>query len=201
MAPRKTISLSDLPHVSRGAPGGRVVSPLLVGSGDRRRTARHSQSVKILGEELVLFRDENGDVGLIGAHCPHRGASLEYGDIEDGGIRCPYHGWLFDVRGRCLAMPGEPAGRNFTSKVRHLAYPVREQGGILFAYMGPGSDDPPPLPRYQALVDSAGQRSLEATRVFNYNWFNFIENGADPVHFSILHRADPNDGTWRSWFF
>jgi phenylpropionate dioxygenase-like ring-hydroxylating dioxygenase large terminal subunit len=78
---------------------------------------------------------------------------------------------------------------------------VREQGGLLFAYLGPNPDDPPPLPKYAALADCAGQRSLEATRVYDYNWFNFIENGADPAHFSILHRADPDDGTWRSWFF
>ena len=138
---------------------------------------------------------------MIGAHCPHRGASLEYGDIECGGIRCPYHGWLFDVRGQCLEMPAEPQGSKFAQKVKHLSYPVREQGGLLFAYLGPNPDDPPPLPKYAALADCAGQRSLEATRVYDYNWFNFIENGADPAHFSILHRADPDDGTWRSWFF
>ena len=201
MAPRKTISLSDLPHVSRGAPAGEWFRRYWLAVGTAGELRDIPQAVKILGEELVLFRDDNGDIGLIGAHCPHRGASLEYGDIEDGGIRCPYHGWLFNVRGQCLMMPGEPAGSKFAQKVRHLAYPVREQGGILFAYMGPGSEDPPPLPRYQALADRAGQRSLEATRIFNYNWFNFIENGADPVHFSILHRADANDGTWRSWFF
>jgi phenylpropionate dioxygenase-like ring-hydroxylating dioxygenase large terminal subunit len=85
--------------------------------------------------------------------------------------------------------------------VKHLSYPVKELGGLLFAYMGPEQHDPPPLPRYAALADPAGQRSLETTRLYHYNWFNFIENGADPVHFSILHRADPNDGTWRSWFF
>ncbi|MEO6165747.1 MAG: hypothetical protein ABIP88_16575, partial [Candidatus Binatia bacterium] len=113
----------------------------------------------------------------------------------------PYHGWLFDVGGRCLAMPTEPAERGFTQKVRHLSYPVREQGGVLFAYLGAEPETPPPLPRYLPLVSEEGQRSLEATRLYNYNWFNFIENGADPAHFSILHRADPNDGTWRSWFF
>ena len=159
------------------------------------------KAIKILGEDLVLFRDQTGIIGLIGAHCPHRGASLEYGDIECGGIRCPYHGWLFDVRGQCLEMPAEPQGSKFAQKVKHLSYPVREQGGLLFAYLGPNPDDPPPLPKYAALADCAGQRSLEATRVYDYNWFNFIENGADPAHFSILHRADPDDGTWRSWFF
>jgi len=105
------------------------------------------------------------------------------------------------VRGQCLEMPAERKGSKFAQKVKHLSYPVREQGGLLFAYLGPNRDDPPPLPKYAALADCAGQRSLEATRVYDYNWFNFIENGADPAHFSILHRADPDDGTWRSWFF
>jgi phenylpropionate dioxygenase-like ring-hydroxylating dioxygenase large terminal subunit len=97
-------------------------------------------------------------------------------------------------------MPAEPAKRGFAGKVRHLSYPVQEQGGLLFAYLGPEAETPP-LPRYLPLVSDQGQRSLEATRLYDYNWFNFIENGADPAHFSVLHRADPNDGTWRSWFF
>ncbi|HYA29579.1 MAG TPA: aromatic ring-hydroxylating dioxygenase subunit alpha, partial [Acidobacteriota bacterium] len=159
------------------------------------------QAVKVLGQELVLFRDDAGQVGLLGLHCPHRGASLEYGDIENGGLRCPYHGWLFNVEGRCLEMPAETSERGFAKKVSHLSYPVREQGGLLFAYLGGDRNHPPQLPNYLPLVSAAGQRSVEATRIYDYNWFNFIENGADPVHFSILHRADVNDGTWRSWFF
>ena len=144
--------------------------------------ATFPQAVRALGEELVLFRDDRGRIGLLGLHCPHRGTSLEYGDIEDGGIRCPYHGWLFDVDGQCLAMPAEPAERGFAGKVRHLSYPVQEQGGLLFAFLGPEAETPP-LPRYLPLVSTDGQRSLEATRLYNYNWFNFIENGADPAHF------------------
>ncbi len=196
----KKISLADLPHVGRGTPAGEWLRQhwLVVGTTHELRDI--PQAVKVLGEDLVLFRDDQSRIGLLGAHCPHRGTSLEYGDIEDGGIRCPYHGWLFDVGGRCLAMPGEPADRGFASKVRHLSYPVEEQGGLLFSYLGP-ADAVPPLPRYMPLVSDQGQRALEATRLYNYNWFNFIENGADPAHFSILHRADPNDGTWRSWFF
>jgi 5,5'-dehydrodivanillate O-demethylase len=85
--------------------------------------------------------------------------------------------------------------------VKHLSYPVQELGGLIFAYMGTDQESPPPLPQYKALAEPTGQRSLEATRQYDYNWLNFIENGADPAHFSILHRADPNDGTWRSWFF
>lgn len=201
MVSRNKISLSDIAPVGRGTPAGEWFRRYWLAVGTTHDLRDIPQAVRVLGEALVLFRDPDGRYGLIGANCPHRGASLEYGDIEDGGIRCPYHGWLFDVRGRCLAMPGEPAGSKFPSKVTHLAYPLEEQGGIIFAYLGPDSENPPPLPKYNALSDFAGKRSLEATRQFNYSWFNFIENGADPVHFSILHRADPNDGTWRSWFF
>ena len=196
----KKLALADLPYVGGGTPAGEWFRRHWLVVGTMRELRDIPQAVKVLGEELVLFRDDTGRIGLLGLHCPHRGASLEYGDIEDGGIRCPYHGWLFDVGGRCLAMPTEPVERGFTQKVRHLSYPVREQGGLLFAFMGT-APDAPPLPRYLPLVSEEGQRSLEATRLYNYNWFNFIENGADPAHFSILHRADPNDGTWRSWFF
>ena len=197
----KKITVADIPHVGRGTPTGEWFRRYWIVVSAMRDLHDIPKAIKILGEDLVLFRDQAETIGLIGAHCPHRGASLEYGDIECGGIRCPYHGWLFDVRGQCLEMPAEPQGSKFAQKVKHLSYPVREQGGLLFAYLGPNPDDPPPLPKYAALADCAGQRSLEATRVYDYNWFNFIENGADPAHFSILHRADPDDGTWRSWFF
>jgi phenylpropionate dioxygenase-like ring-hydroxylating dioxygenase large terminal subunit len=197
----RRVSIADIPHVGPLTPAGEWFRRYWIVVGTTRDLYDIPQAVKILEEELVLFRDLSGNFGLLNAHCPHRGASLEYGDIEDGGIRCPYHGWLFDVHGRCLAMPAEPEESNFPGKVKHLSYPVREQGGLLFAYLGPQPGNPPPLPKYQALADNTGQRSLEATRIYGYNWFNFIENGADPVHFSILHRADPHDGTWRSWFF
>ncbi|HYY24018.1 MAG TPA: Rieske 2Fe-2S domain-containing protein [Candidatus Udaeobacter sp.] len=195
------ITLSELCRVDRGTPAGEWFRRYWVVVGTTGELHDIPQTVRILGEELVLFRDPEGKIGLLGLHCPHRGTSLEYGDIEDGGIRCPYHGWLFDVEGHCLEQPAEPKESKFSQKVRHLSYPVQEMGGLIFAYLGPHRDNPPPLPKYRALADAAGQRSLEATRSYDYNWFNFIENGADPVHFSILHRADPNDGTWRSWFF
>ena len=86
--------------------------------------------IKILGEDLVLFRNQEDRMGLLGRHCPHRGTSLEYGDIEPSGLRCPYHGWLFDVTGACLEQPAEPKGSNFCEKVKHLSYPVRENGRI-----------------------------------------------------------------------
>lgn len=195
------IGLSDLCHVGRGTPAGEWFRRYWLVVGTTQDQYDIPQAVKVLGEDLVLFRDPDGKIGLLGLHCPHRGSSLEYGDIEDGGLRCPYHGWLFNVVGECLEQPAEPVDSTFCQKVKHLSYPVEVQGGLIFAYLGPAQDGPPPLPKYQALAATSGQRSLEATRQYDYNWFNFIENGADPAHFSILHRADPNDGTWRSWFF
>ena len=179
-----------------GAPGASAASSLTLALYDI------PQSVKVLGEELVLFRDPTGQIGLLGLHCPHRGTSLEYGDIEDGGIRCPYHGWLFDVRGQCLEMPAEPQDSKFPRKVKHLSYPVREQAGLIFAYMGPDRDHPPPLPKYSPLVDRGGQRQIEPVRHCDYNWFNFFENSADPAHICILHRhAGYGQQSWGNHFF
>ncbi|HEY3304638.1 MAG TPA: Rieske 2Fe-2S domain-containing protein [Candidatus Binatia bacterium] len=198
---KSKVTLSDLAHVGPGTPAGEWFRRYWLTVATTADLRDIPLGVKILGEELVLFRDGRGQLGLLGLHCPHRGTSLEYGDIEETGIRCPYHGWLFDVSGQCLEQPAEPKEATFHRKVKHLSCPVREQGGFIFAYLGPDQDDPPPLPRYYPLVDEKGRRSLESTRHYDYNWLNFIENGADPVHFSILHRSDPNDGTWRSWFF
>src|SRR5215212_9775467 len=122
--------------------------------------------VKLLGEDLVLFRDEQGRPGLLALHCPHRGADLSYGRLEDGGLRCLYHGWLFDVGGRCLEQPGEPASSTFRDKVRHTAYPCQEAAEVIFAYLGPG--EPPLLPAYEFLTvprssDTSTRRSMSAT--------------------------------------
>src|SRR5881628_3635579 len=107
-------------------------------------------SMRILGEDLVLFRDDHGRVGLLGIHCSHRGTNLSYGRIEDGGLRCLYHGWLYDVHGRCLEQPGEPAGSTFHERIQHTAYPCREVGGLILAYLGPG--EPPLVPNYEFLT-------------------------------------------------
>src|SRR3954452_17681506 len=99
---------------------------------------RPVKPIKLLGESLVLFRDDKGRYGLIERACPHRGTDLAYGRLENGGPRCAFHGWLFDVTGKCLETPAEPDGSNLCANMRQMAYPVVEKSGILFAYMGPG---------------------------------------------------------------
>lgn len=198
----KRVTVANIPHIGPGTPAGQWFRRYWVGVGTARELYDIPQGVKVLGEDLVLFRDQFGKLGLLGLHCPHRGTSLEYGDIEDGGIRCPYHGWLFDVSGRCLEMPAEPKGSKFAEKVKHLSYPVRELGGLIFAYMGPDRDEPPPLPKYSPLVDRGGQRQVEPVRHCDYNWFNFFENSADPAHICILHRhAGYGEQSWGDQFF
>src|SRR5437764_9845534 len=90
--------------------------------------------VRLLGEDLVLFRDEQGRPGLLGLHCSHRGCDLSYGRLEDGGLRCVYHGWLYNVNGDCLEQPGEPKGSAYYQSIHHKAYPCAEAGGLILAY-------------------------------------------------------------------
>jgi phthalate 4,5-dioxygenase len=142
------------------------------------------QPVRLLGEELVLFRDDSGQPGLLGRHCPHRGADLSYGRVEDGGLRCIYHGWLYDVAGRCPEQPGEPAGSTFHERVRQQAYPCLETAGLIFAYLGPG--EPPLLPAYEALTVPDAQRFV--TKYYHEcNYLQGNEGEIDPVHTSYLH--------------
>ena len=142
--------------------------------------------VKILGEELVLFRDDQGRLGLIGLHCSHRSTDLSYGRIEDGGLRCLYHGWLYDVCGRVLEQPGEPGGGAHRQEIRHLAYPCHEVGGIILTYMGPG--EAPLLPNYEFLTVPAEYRT--ATKIFHgCSYLQGNEGNIDPVHLSFLHQC------------
>ncbi len=146
--------------------------------------------VRILSEDLVLFRDQNETLGMLGLHCPHRGADLSYGRIEDGGLRCVYHGWLFGLDGRCLAQPGEPAGSDFKDKVRHTAYPCQEAGGVIFAFMGEG--EPPLLPNYEFLT--APEEHRWCTKLANNcNYLQGNEGNIDPQHLSFLHRQIQED--------
>ena len=141
--------------------------------------------VTLLGERLVLFRDEQGRLGLVQRHCPHRGADLCYGRLEGGGLRCVFHGWLFDVEGHCLEQPAEPADSRMHEQIRANSYPVMESNGVIFAYLGPG--DPPPMPGLDCL--SAPSSHVFAFKgLWECNWLQALEVGIDPAHASYLHR-------------
>lgn len=180
---------------------------------------RPRMRLKILGEELVLFRDfspspfpQGGEgkgedeYGLVAEHCSHRGASLYYGFLEDGCIRCAYHGWLYDKGGRIVETPFEPAQSLLKHTLRHVAYPVQKLGGFLWAYMGP--QPAPLLPRWDILVWEQGSRRLEIRPVLNCNWLQAEENTADVTHTYFLHalnmawrgRADQGGGFGRPFY-
>src|SRR3979409_2512133 len=108
--------------------------------------------VLLLGERLIGFRDSNGTVGFVAQNCPHRGASLFFGRNEEAGLRCVYHGWKFDVAGNCIDMPNEPAESDFRTKVKAVAYPCQERGGVVWTYMGLRTT-PPPLPDHEGVID------------------------------------------------
>jgi phenylpropionate dioxygenase-like ring-hydroxylating dioxygenase large terminal subunit len=141
--------------------------------------------IRLLGEDLVGYRDSHGTVGLIQNNCPHRGASLFFGRNEEAGIRCVYHGWKFAVDGTCVDMPNEPSESDFRHKVRATAYPTRERGGLVWAYLGPTSP-PPPLPDLEAnMVASAQAGAVQ----MDANYFQILEGTIDTVHAGFLHRG------------
>jgi len=142
--------------------------------------------VKLLGEELVAFRDTRGRVGLLDEYCPHRRVSLFFGRNEECGLRCVYHGWKYDVAGQCVDMMNEPEELSFKHKIRTRAYPTVELGGILWAYMGP-PDLEPPLPKFAWTQMPATHR--HASKVIQEtNWLQGLEGGIDTSHAPILHR-------------
>jgi phthalate 4,5-dioxygenase len=143
--------------------------------------------VRLLGENLVAFRDTAGRVGLLGQHCPHRGASLFFGRNEEVGLRCVYHGWKFDATGACVDMPNEPPESSFKHKVRATAYPCIERGGIVWAYMGPPALQPEP-PAMEWAVVPASHRHV-TRRLQESNWLQGLEGGFDPTHLAFLHRG------------
>jgi nitrite reductase/ring-hydroxylating ferredoxin subunit len=142
--------------------------------------------LRIMGEDLALFRDGSGRVGLLHLHCLHRGTSLEYGIVAGRGIRCCYHGWLFDVDGTVLETPGEPAGSTYRTRICQGAYPTHEFAGLIFAYLGP-PDRRPPFPIYDT-YDLPGFALRPAARfALPCNWLQVKDNSMDPVHTAFLH--------------
>jgi phenylpropionate dioxygenase-like ring-hydroxylating dioxygenase large terminal subunit len=146
--------------------------------------------VRILGEDLIAFRDGQGRAGLLFFRCSHRGASLEYGRVEERGLRCCYHGWLYDVEGKILEMPLEPANNPFLKQIQHPCYPVHEFGGLTFAYMGP-PDRMPEFPIYDVWKNDGGTlKARMGPRVggpVNCNWLQAEENLMDALHTFWLH--------------
>jgi phthalate 4,5-dioxygenase len=143
--------------------------------------------VKILSERLVAFRDSEGKLGLIDEFCAHRGVSLWFGRNEECGLRCPYHGWKFDTSGQCVEVPSEPAESGYAKKIKLTAYPLIEQGGVLWTYMGP-PDQEPPRPAWEFSLVRADQRYV-SKRHQECNWLQAMEGGIDSSHVSWLHRG------------
>lgn len=145
---------------------------------------RKVMPVRIFGEDLVLFVDAQGRMGLVGDRCPHRLVKLECGYTTDKGLKCPYHGWTFDTVGQCVDQPGEPAASRFKDKVKIASYPLEELAGLIFAYLGP--QPAPLLPRWDRLVWDNVYRVIGFVKI-PCNWLQCMENTPDPVHGVYLH--------------
>jgi phenylpropionate dioxygenase-like ring-hydroxylating dioxygenase large terminal subunit len=146
--------------------------------------------VKLLSERLLAFRDSNGRLGLIDEFCAHRGISLWFGRNEECGLRCPYHGWKYDVSGQCIDIPSEPEHSTFPQRVKLRSYPLVERGGVLWAYLGP-PEQQPPLPEWEFAIVPASHAFM-SKRFQECNWLQALEGGIDSSHVSWLHRGDIN---------
>jgi 5,5'-dehydrodivanillate O-demethylase len=140
--------------------------------------------IKVLGEELVLYRGESGAPVVMQLRCAHRSLALDYGRVEGDCLRCPYHGWLYDKNGQCLEQPAEPEGSSFKDKIKMRSYRTQEVSGLIFAYMGP--DPAPVLPLYDVLRWEDGIKDIQVQRI-EVNWFNHVENIVDVSHLAWLH--------------
>ncbi len=185
-------------RVGPGTPGGRLLrnywQPVaLVEELEGKRPVR---PVRLLGQDLVLFKDETGRYGLLDRDCPHRGADLAYGRREDGGLRCAFHGWLFDVTGQCLQTPAEPEGSKLAQRVRQKSYPVVEKSGMLFAWLGEGK--PSAFPAFDCFV-APGTHTFAFKGRLECNWLQALEVGIDPAHASYLHRFFEDEDTSASY--
>ena len=154
---------------------------------DPRMGIRPVKAVKLLGQDLVLFKNAQGEFGLLDRDCPHRGADLAYGRNEGDGLRCPFHGWKFDVTGQCLETPAEPQGSVLCTRIKQRNYPVQERSGILFAWMGAEGSAPPPLPEVDCFK-APGTHPFAFKGLWHCNWLQAFEVGIDPAHASFLHR-------------
>lgn len=171
-----------LTRVGKGTPMGTVFRKYWLPVGISADLKTKPTFIRVLGEDLVLYRDKSGTVGLLDSRCKHRRANLCLGTTATRGLMCRYHGWVFDADGTVLRTPSEEG--DFRLSVKQKAYPVQELGGLVFAYMG---DAPAPLlPNFDFLA-AEGERHVKITGVANCNWLQCIENGVDPLHVSFLH--------------
>lgn len=178
-----------LTQTGPGTPGGRLLrsywQPVALASDLPKGGA--PMPIKVMGEDLVLFRDDAGEPGLLELRCPHRKADLSYGRVENGGLRCVYHGWLFDRHGKCLEQPGEPKDSNYKDRIRHRAYPCVDVPGLILAYMGEG--EPPALPPFP-FFDTPDDHVWTNKSLHECNYLQANEGNIDPQHLSFLHRVD-----------
>ena len=154
---------------------------------DSAMAQRPLKAVRLLGQDLVLFRNEQGQFGLLDRPCPHRGADLAFARHEGDGLRCPFHGWKFDVSGQCLETPAEPLESRLCSRIRQRSYPVIERSGVLMAWLGPQDSEPPPLPAMDCFA-APGSHTFAFKGLWSCNWLQAFEVGIDPAHTSYLHR-------------
>ena len=147
--------------------------------------------VTLLGERLIAFRDTSGEIGLIEEFCAHRGVSLWFGRNEEGGIRCPYHGWKYDRTGQCVEVPSEPEESGFCQKIKLAGYPCLERGGVIWAYLGP-NDMQPAGPAYEWCAVPDNHRYV-SKRIQECNYLQAMEGGLDSIHSSFLHRYSVGD--------
>ena len=177
-----------LTRVGAGTPGGELLRRYwhAVAATGELTAAKPKKRVKILNEDLVLYRDKSGGYGLVAEKCSHRGVSLYYGFVEPDGIRCAYHGWKYDACGKCIDQPFENPEAGFKDKIQHPAYPVEQLGGLLFAYLGP-LDKKPLLPKWDLLVRLDGKKQVDLAETLRCNWLQAMENSVDPTHTYFLH--------------
>ncbi|RVW02597.1 aromatic ring-hydroxylating dioxygenase subunit alpha [Rhodococcus spongiicola] len=152
--------------------------------------------VKLLGEQLIAFRDSEGRIGLLDEFCSHRTASLYFGRNEECGLRCAYHGWKYDVEGNCVDMPSEPANSKFKSRIKQKAYPCVERGGVIWTYMGP-PELKPEVPELEWAMLGDGQRFV-SKRLQESNYLQAMEGGIDSSHVSFAHRFNLDDDPMHS---
>jgi phenylpropionate dioxygenase-like ring-hydroxylating dioxygenase large terminal subunit len=199
--PKQTYN-RELAEVGPGTPGGEFLRRYWHPVALSNQVTMRPRNLRILGEDLIIFRDGKGRPGLLLPRCAHRGTTLYYGKVDDNGIRCCYHGWQFDVEGRCIDQPCEPDnGIAHRHKVRQPWYPVQERYGLVFAYMGP-PEKKPVLPKWDVLEElDEGEKVLahstsygagtqdDLPEVAPWNWLQDWENIMDPHHVAILHTS------------